>query len=477
MLRRSSRPQNILIALALGVAMFATPLAAVAQTPTNISLHSNKYKPADDVKVGQQAAVEAEKQFPLLRDSSTTNFVEDVGQRLVDAIPSEFQHPEFRYSFKVINARDINAFALPGGPTYVNRGMIEAAKNEGEMAGVMAHELAHVALRHGTAQATKAQKYSILAGIGAIAGSILVGPQVGQAVQSGVGLYFLKFSREYEKEADLLGARIMADAGYDPMDLANMFRTIEAQGGGSGPQFMSDHPNPGNRYNYIQQESRLLRVSRNPIKVTPEFSRTQARLREMPRARSYAEIAQANQNGQGNNNSDGGTYGGSGGGYSTRVPAPSARFRSINVGNLVTMNVPDNWRQFQEESSVTFSPEGAYGNDGITHGAILGIAQPQNRQLQGATNEYLQDLLNQQSNAYLRRQTNSQRTYIDGRAALATTLAGRSPITNRTETVTVYTTMLNNGQLIYFIAVAPQSDGYAYGRTYQSMVGSMRLND
>src|SRR5213078_4902655 len=225
------------------IAIVTSSLTAFAQT--KISYHPNKYKTSDDVRVGRQAAAEAERQFPLLRDAEVAAYVESVGQRLVAAIPPEFQHPEFRYYFRVINARDINAFALPGGPMYVNRGMIEAARTEGEMAGVMAHELSHVALRHGTAQATNAQKYGLLAGILGIGGQI-----AGQ----GVGVYFLKFSREYETEADLLGSRIMANAGYDPHDLANMFKTIEAQGGGGGGWF-SDHPSPANRYAKINQEA------------------------------------------------------------------------------------------------------------------------------------------------------------------------------------------------------------------------------
>ncbi len=192
------------------VAVFAMPLSVFSQT--QIKYHSNKYKLADDVKVGRQAAAEVEQQLPILNDSEATNYVSRVGQRLVNSIPTEFQHPEFQYYFKIVNARDINAFALPGGPMYVNRGMIEAARNEGEMAGVMAHEISHVALRHGTAQATKAQKYGLLAGILGIGGQI-IGGVPGAAAQiagQGVGVYFLKFSREYETEADILGAQIMA---------------------------------------------------------------------------------------------------------------------------------------------------------------------------------------------------------------------------------------------------------------------------
>src|SRR5215831_14290057 len=169
------------------LAIVLMPIATLAQT--QIKLHNDKYNPMDDVRLGRQAAAEAEQQFPLLRDPEVDAYVERIGQRLVAAIPPEFQHHEFRYYFKVLNASDINAFALPGGPMYVNRGMIQAARTEGEMAGVMAHELSHVALRHGTAQATKAQKYSTLAGIAGIAGSVVGGPGLGQLAQAPFGVY------------------------------------------------------------------------------------------------------------------------------------------------------------------------------------------------------------------------------------------------------------------------------------------------
>src|SRR5215813_10689557 len=256
---------------------FLLPVTVLSQT--QIKYHSNKFKPEDDVKLGRQAAQEAENKLPVMYDREATDYVARVGQRLVASIPPEFQHPEFSYSFKIVNAKEINAFALPGGPMYVNRGMIEAAKNEGEMAGVMAHEISHVALRHGTAQATKAEKYSLLAGILGAGGAVVGGPlgSVAQLGAQGVGVYFLKFSREYETEADILGAQMMARAGYDPRDLANMFRTIEQTSGGGGPGFLSDHPSPKDRYARINQEAQYLPVS-NPIKITPEFERVKARM-------------------------------------------------------------------------------------------------------------------------------------------------------------------------------------------------------
>src|SRR5919205_3189956 len=250
-----------LSALLLAFAMFLMPLAALGQT--RIEMPKNKYSVAQDVQLGQEAAQQVAQQMPLLRDNAVDSYVESVGRRLAAAIPPEYQHPEFRYSFDVVDARDINAFALPGGPMFVNRGMIEAARNEGEMAGVMAHEISHVALRHATAQATETQKFQIGSVLGQIAGAVIgggVGQVVGAASQIGFGAGALKYSRKYETQADILGAQIMARAGYDPRDLANMFRTIAQQGGSGGPEWLSSHPNPGNRYQYIMQEAAMLRV-------------------------------------------------------------------------------------------------------------------------------------------------------------------------------------------------------------------------
>src|SRR5688572_19208238 len=269
------------------------PLAA----QTRVKMPKNKYKVEDDVKVGRDASRKVEQQFPLLNDTQAERYVESVGERLVNAIPAEFRHPSFRYEFDVVNARDINAFALPGGPMYVNRGMIEAAKNEGEMAGVMAHEISHIALRHATAQATKQSSIGNQLGtIGLILGGAILGGQGGAQLGAlGAQAWMTKYSREYETQADILGARIMADAGYDPRDLANMFQTIASQGGGRGPEFLSSHPDPGNRYQKINQEAGYLNVSPNPIKLTREFSRVQERLRGMSRAPSMSEIERTGQ--------------------------------------------------------------------------------------------------------------------------------------------------------------------------------------
>lgn len=467
-MNKTRRP---LIAWITLIAIAAMPLSVVAQT--QLKYHSNKFSIQDDVKLGRQAAQEAEQQFPLLNDEQVRGYVERVGERLVAAIPRQFQHPEFDYYFKVVNARDINAFALPGGPMYVNRGMIEAAKTEGEMAGVMAHEISHVALRHGTAQATKSQKYSTLAAIAGIAGAIITrNAGVGQLAQAPFAVYLLKFSREYETEADILGAQIMAQAGYDPHDLANMFRTIEQQGGGGGG-FLSDHPSPSDRYARINREAQSLRIN-NVTRDTREFARVQERLRGYRQAPSMAEIAQSGQRyPTGENTSYPNNV------PSGRVESPSSRYQNVSIFNGgVRVNVPTNWRQINDGNSVWFAPQGGYGSVNgqavFTYGTSFGVAQTNSRNLQQATNEIINNFA--QGNRNLRANGRFQRTTIDGRQALWSTLTNVNEATGRPESIRLITTQLRNGQVLYMVAVTPQGE-HGFDNAFQNVLQSVRIND
>ncbi|HWS88732.1 MAG TPA: M48 family metallopeptidase [Pyrinomonadaceae bacterium] len=467
-----------LSALLLAFAMFLMPLAALGQT--RIEVPKNKYSVAQDVQLGQQASREVYQQFPMLQDDSVRSYVNRVGQNLVAAIPPEYQHSEFRYTFDVVNARDINAFALPGGPMFVNRGMIEAARNEGEMAGVMAHEISHVALRHATAQQTKlTSAKSTIIGLGAILGGAILGGQTGAAVGQTIAQgYFMKYSREYETQSDILGSQIMARAGYDPRDLANMFRTIAQQSGGrGGPEWLSSHPNPGNREQRILQEAAMLRVE-GGRGDTAEFRQIQSRLRGMGRAPSMEEIARG---GQRNPNQGGGqypdqNYPDQGGVYARgeRVAYPSTRYQTQR-NNLFSAAIPSNWRATGDQSTVQYAPEGAYGSQGITHGVLFSVAQSNYNDLQRASQEVVQGLLSGGNN-YLRQQSGFQRTNVDGRAALAMTLVGRSPITGQSERVTLVTTLLGNGQVFYMAAVSPTNEYGTYQRAFNDILRSLQLN-
>lgn len=465
-----------LVVWLVAVALFAAPMSLAAQG-TKVEMPDNKYSISDDVKLGREASAQVEQRMPILPEGGEVDdYVERVGRRLVNGIPREFRQSAFNYELDVINAREINAFALPGGPLYVNRGTIESAGSEGELAGVLAHEIAHIALRHGTAQATEAQsaKFQLPAIGGAILGAIIggsVGSIVSQGTQFGLSAYFLKYSRKYERQADILGAQIMANAGYDPRDLANMFRRIEKQGGSGGPEWLSSHPNPGNRYDRINREARLLNInSARATRNTAEFNRIQAELRSRPQAPSMQEIARS---------------GGSAGRQypadsriERRVETPSTRYRTHTSGNFFRVQVPENWREFSDRDSVTFAPPGAFGTyqgeSVFTHGALIGIVNAQSTNLREASQLYVNAIL--QSNPYLRQRNAFRGATLDDMRALTTTLSGRSNVTGRTEVVTVYTTMLRNGNLFYLICVTPQDQSRVYDRAFRTMVQTLELN-
>ena len=449
--------------------------------PTKIVLHKNKYSPMDDVRIGREAAGQAERQLQVVRDPQLAEYLESVGQGLVRAIPREFQHPEFRYYFRVNADRSINAFALPGGPMYVNTGAIMAARNEGELAGVMAHELSHVALRHGTAQATKAESPSLLAGIGQIGGAIIGGPLgtgVAVASQYGAQAVLFRFSREYETEADLLGARIMANAGYDPRDLANMFRTIQAQSGSGGGGWFSDHPSPKDRYAKINAEAARLQVAANPIKVTPGFQSTQ----QLISGNSGYRGNRGSRNAQNNYPTNGNNYPTNGNNYPSatggRVALPSSRYRTYDKGNF-TVNIPDNWSEVSNQNGLWYAPRGAYGSSNgqtvFTHAVTLGAVQTQSRNLQQATTEFVNSLTRSSNN--MRARGSYQRMDIDGRFGEAITFDNVNEATQRAEVISVVTTQLRSGELFYLIAISPADEYSTYQSTFLAILRSLRLND
>jgi beta-barrel assembly-enhancing protease len=447
----------------------ATLLASQEQ----ITPPENKYTPAQDVELGLQAAAEVRQQMPLMRDDLMSSYVEELGRRLTAAIRPDLRHQEFRYSFEVVNVREINAFALPGGPMFVNRGMIEAAKTEGEVAGVMAHELSHVVLRHGTAQASKATKYEIGQVAGAVLGAIIGGgwgQVISQGTQFGLGAAFMRFSREFERQADIEGSHNMARAGYDARDMANMFKTIEKQGGSGGPQWLSDHPNPGNRYEYIAREAQLLQID-NPIRDTRTFEQVKAHLRQLPPAPT-TEQATKSRSGRTT-----GTSGRNTGVPTGRVDPPSSSFRTYNEGNLFQVSVPANWQEIQSNSSVTFAPSGAYGqNNGqtvFTHGVEFGLGRNETHDLQTATDELIQSLAN--GNPNLSRASAYQRVNVADRRGLRAVLRNRSEVTGQDEAIQLVTTQMQDGNLFYAIGVAPGNEFSNYQRVFDRIVGSLQL--
>jgi predicted Zn-dependent protease len=289
-MRRTS-PAKRLALLVLVATLLLAPASAWAQT--RVKAPRNFFGVDADVQAGEEAAREIERQTRPYHDAEVSDYVERVGRRLVDSLPQEYRRSQFEYTFRVIEEKDANAFALPGGRVYVNSGLLETAGGEGELAGVLAHEISHVALRHGTASASKA----VIAELGLALLGELVGGKKGQAVQlgayAGAALYLLKFGRDYEKQADILGAQIMARAGYDPRDMVTLFRRLEGGGGKGLPQWLSSHPDLEKRARRIEEEAALLPASGNRIDYVASFGRIRERMRTMPDARTRRARAAA----------------------------------------------------------------------------------------------------------------------------------------------------------------------------------------
>jgi peptidase M48-like protein len=455
---------------------------ATLAAQTVIKPPKNKFKPEQDVELGRQAAAEVRKQYPIIRDDQISTYLKGIGDRLVAAAPPELNNPIYEYSFTPVNLKEINAFALPGGPMFVFRGMFDAAQSEAEVAGVMAHELSHVLLRHGTANETKAENPWLQ--IGQVAGQIggaVVGGAAGSAIaegsQFGLGTMLLKYSRSYEKQADLMGAQIMARAGYDPRALARMFETIQAQAqqGGGPPGWLSDHPDPGNRTDYITKEAAALTIA--SATDMSGFAPIKASFASLPPAKSMGELAKAKQQGQPQEGEPAGpalTVGTPG----QPVPPPSTQYHDIAGGKIFKASVPTNWTAIAGNGSIKVIPENGYGDmKGQTvfnYGVEFGVSQPASRDLNEATKAFLNAIA--QGNPGLKLGGQQQSLKISQRSALATPLVNPSALGGN-EHIVIYTTFLADGTLFYYLTVVPEKDAAGFEEAFRHIAESIRLTD
>ncbi len=457
----------------LAVLVAAAPVFA----QTEIKLPNNKYTPKQDVEIGRKGAAEVRKQLPIIDDRSITRYLTELGDRLVAAAPLNLTESVYEYSFMPVNLKEINAFALPGGPMFVHRGMFAAASGEAEVGGVMAHELAHVLLRHGTANASKAQNPWLQIGqIAGILGGAVVGGAAGSAImqgtQFGLGTVLMKYSREFEKQADLLGAQIMARAGYDPRALARMFETIQKESrasGSGGPEWLSSHPDPGNRTAYITKEAEMLQIARPPD--MSRFGAIKETFAAMPPAKSMAEVARRTSGEvEGEAPRSVGTPG-------QPVPRPSTQYRRLDAGLFRTV-VPNNWTSLSASQSVKAVPQNGYGDlNGqtvFTHGVEFGVARAASRDLRDATAAWLRTL--NESNPGLRISGEQRSTRISQRSAVATPLVNPSPIGGR-ERINMYTTLLSDGNLFYYMTIVPEDDEDTYRAAFQRVGHELRLTE
>ncbi|HWR13723.1 MAG TPA: M48 family metallopeptidase [Terriglobales bacterium] len=425
----------------------------------------NAFSPEQEIQLGQQAAQEAAKQLPVLPENDPlTRYVQQLGQSLAAKAPGEVKWP---FSFHVVNQKEINAFALPGGPIFINVGTIREADDEGQLAGVIAHEISHVVLRHGTQQASKQQMAQLPL---AILGGVLPQGVGGQLARLGLSFgaqsIFLKYSRDAETEADLLGSQILYDSGYNPYDMVEFFSKLEKEGGAGVPQFLSDHPNPGNRVVNVRQA-----IEKYPRKKyrndTPQFERAKSTAMKM-KPLTAEEIAQRQQAQQPQMGS-----------LDPQAIMPSDQFQTLNH-NAFQIGYPSNWKVFGDANSpITIAPEAGVSQNAVAYGVIISGFRGSDPQagIERATSELVQQM--QQANPQLQVARRPQGVQVGGTEGIAVDMVSPSPVTSQGQTLAerdmLVTVPRGDGTYYYMIFIAPQAQFQDLSPAYEEMLRSFRM--
>lgn len=455
-----------------GIIFFVILLSSLAPNVfgqrTRIDPAWSLFSVQQDIELGRKVALDAEKQLPMLSDKRVDDYLNRLGLKLAAYAPGG----DYPYQFRCVNDSGINAFALPGGFLFINRGIIENADNEAELAGVIGHEIGHVALRHGTNQASKSQLAQFpLAIIGGLfdensAGAVLAQLGAGFAVNS----VLLKYSRDAERQADIIGTQILFDANYDPKYMAEFFEKLDT--GGRGTDFFSSHPNPDNRMAKIRTEiAKLGRRSGSRVNNSSEFTSIKALVKSLPPA-PKANPATGEQPSGGGASQPAATAPGESG-----PPAPSSRFRRF-YSEYVRLQYPDNWKVFGHDRDFSLTPEGGtVRSDGasfIAYGASITINEisESGREgvgLEAATARLMEDL--RQSNPSMRLVRNQSRIRVDGKQGLSAVYRNASPLGGN-EIDWVVTVMRPEG-LTALIFIAPEKDYSRYQRTFEKILDSI----
>ena len=464
---------------------------AVPQLPNPGPVRMSK---PDQEKLGLQAAGEVYKQMPVLPDSSPlTQYVQRLGKRLVAQIPPQYSWP---YQFHVIEQKEINAFALPGGPMFINVGTIAAAQNEAQLAGVMAHEMSHVYEQHSAKAATSTKRTiaEILGAAGGILGGSAIGDLARAGIQFGAGTLLMKYSREDEAQADSVGAIIMYKAGYNPQELANFFEILNKQGG-SPPQFLSDHPSPGNRSAAIDKEIRNwprksyqstssdFQSANGLAKKTPSYTaqeiadgaktgrwaRQNMQNGAVPESMKQTVSAAANPAAAGSPETMSNV--------TLEQVKPSRDFTQAS-GNGFTISYPSNWATASGQNSLTIAPKAGVGQNAIAYGVVIsGVQDPNANSLDQAAQDLIQNL--QQSNPGMRQNGSIRTASVNGTQGREVDLSSASPIqqngTPLPERDRLVLVPASNGNFLYLIFIAPERDFGALEPTFEKMLGSLRM--
>jgi len=360
-----------------------------------------------------------------------------------------------------VNMKEINAFAVPGGPIYVNLGTIQAADDEGQLVGVMAHEISHIVLRHSTQHASKQSLAQLpLAVLGATIGRGAAGQLTQLGVAFGAQSLFLKYSRDAEREADLLGSQIMYDTGYDPYSMVEFFAKLEKEGGPGVPQFLSDHPNPGYRVESVRQA--IAKYPRKKYRSNgADFEQTKSQVAKM-KPLTAQEVAARQQRQQGQISQ-----------VSTQDIAPSSQFRRFDHAAF-QIAYPENWQVFGDsQASVTIGPRAGVAENAVAYGVVINGFRPRSNTLDQATEELTESLL--QSNPGMRVSGRPRRITVNGRAAESVNLTGNSPLQGQSERDLLVTVPRGNNSILFLIFIAPERDFDRLSPAFEQMLGSLQV--
>jgi Zn-dependent protease with chaperone function len=448
-------------------ALLVCALALVARADRTVLKPGwNLFSPQQDIQIGQQQARQAEQQLPMLNNARVDDYLNQLGQRLASHGPYNI----YSFHFKCVNDRQINAFALPGGYVFINRGVIEAADDEAQLAAVMSHEISHVLLRHGTNQASKAYAAEVpLALLGGMMGNSLGGLLAQVGANFAVSSVFLKYSRTDETQADVLGTQILHDSGYDPRAMAQFFEKIEAMNKNQPIQFFSDHPSPENRIGRVDEEiDNLGGPPPNAKTDSPQFEEIKRLVKSLPpppKSGSRGSNAQPQNAPQAS--------------PGTRPELPANQFQSFSNSD-VRLKYPQNWQAYGSGTGATLAPQGGIvsdssGNGVLAYGMIISVFEPANgsgESLEQATSELINQLRG--SNPHMSVKSASSGPQIDGHTSRSTMLSNVSP-SGAPETDWLVTVMRPDG-LHYFASVAPQHDYADYEHSFRAILGSVHFN-
>jgi predicted Zn-dependent protease len=434
----SARGRFCILCAILCAALGASPLLAqLKQLKPGFNLFSAR----QDVQLGQEAAPEVEKQMMLVHNRELDAYLGLLlgkleKSRYARTLNSDGSRGDlFPFAIHAIYEKKINAFSLPGGPLFINTGAIQAADNEAQLAGAIAHEMSHVVLRHMTNQASKRELVALPAVLaGALTGHNLLGQLAQLGIVFTANSALLKFSRTDEAEADYNGAEMLADAGYNPIEMARFFEKLEEKAGRAGAieEFLSDHPNPGNRIAAISDE-----------------------VREMPR-RNYVE----DETGQLAHLRE----------VVRRMGPPSRDVPGRDLGTFdgrsFSLRYPENWmvQGGDKPDAVTIGPRGGVLTDAVVYGL-------QADYFAGDTDGLIRSL--KQANAEMQVAREARNIEVGGKAGSLNTLNSRSPLGGGE--VDVLVTVERPQGLFYIVFIAPKSEFEKAQPVFEDVLRSVRF--